>query len=320
MTWSEKLVLVTFLAAAAVVHGGAAVILARWAMRLVLRRPAPRPSPPLRWGRRAVLALAGAGLACFAYAWLVEPYRLTLTRLRIECSKLPAGAAPVRIAFLSDLHCVSKRRLEDRVVQAVADFKPELILFGGDALSRDDGLENLRRCLGGLARLTPTFAVRGNWDFPLPADDFYRDAGVTLLTRDAAPLDLAGRRLCLAGLDIRLADQAGALAKTLPQDAPVIFLHHTPDAIYDVAGRADLYLCGHTHGGQVALPLYGAMITFSRYGKRFEGGAYRVNGTDMYVTRGIGMEGGGTPPIRFLAPPEVVLIELVSGKRGHSTF
>lgn len=310
-----KLVLLFFVAAVIFVYGGTSVVLVRGAVRLVLRRPAPRPSPAARWGRRVLLALAAAGAACFAYSWLVEPYRLTRTHLRIPCPKLSAEASPVRIAFLSDLHCVSTGRLEERMIRAVAEFKPDLILFGGDALSRADGLDNLRHCLGGLARLAPTYAVRGNWDFPLPTDDFYRDAGVTLMAHETVPLQLAGTRVYLAGLDIRFADRAAALAATLPRDAPVIFLHHTPDAIYDVAGRADLYLCGHTHGGQVALPLYGAMITFSRYGKRFEGGAYRVNGTDMYVTRGIGMEGGGTPPIRFLAPPEVVLVELVPGGR-----
>jgi predicted MPP superfamily phosphohydrolase len=61
----------------------------------------------------------------------------------------------------------------------------------------------------------------------------------------------------------------------------------------------------------VALPLYGALITFSRFGKRFESGLYRVGGTALYVNRGIGMEGGGAPRVRFWARPEITLIELV---------
>ena len=310
MTWWEKAVLLAFVAGVAIVFGGSTLILARALVRLVLRRPAPRLSHRVRWTHRILLALAGVGAACIAYGWLVEPYRLTQTRLRIECPKLPAGSSPLRVAFLSDLHCVSTRRLEDRIVEAIGDFKPDLILFGGDALSRGDGLDNLRRCLDQLARIAPAYAVRGNWDFHLPTDEFYREVNVTLLTREVVTLELGGTRVRLAGLSAMLTDQAAAISAGIPQDQPVIFLHHYPGAIYDAAGRADLYLCGHTHGGQIALPFYGALITLSRYGKRFESGPYHVNGTNMYVTRGIGMEGGGTPPIRFLAPPEVVLIEL----------
>jgi len=128
-------------------------------------------------------------------------------------------------------------------------------------------------------------------------------------------LDLGGgRRICLAGVGIGHRFEIPLVAARLPRRGPgrgpVIFLYHYPDAIYGLAGRADLYLCGHTHGGQVALPFYGALITLSKYGKRFEGGRYEVGGTTMYVTRGVGMEGYHTPPIRFLAPPEVVFIEL----------
>jgi hypothetical protein len=74
--------------------------------------------------------------------------------------------------------------------------------------------------------------------------------------------------------------------------------------------KVDLYCAGHTHGGQVALPLYGALITFSKYGKKYEAGLYREGETWLYVNRGIGMEGGSTPRVRFWAPPEVTVIEV----------
>jgi len=72
----------------------------------------------------------------------------------------------------------------------------------------------------------------------------------------------------------------------------------------------DLYCAGHTHGGQVALPFYGALVTFSKYGKRFETGLYRVGETRLYVSRGIGMEGGKIPRVRFCSRPEVTVIEI----------
>jgi predicted MPP superfamily phosphohydrolase len=72
----------------------------------------------------------------------------------------------------------------------------------------------------------------------------------------------------------------------------------------------DLFLAGHTHGGQWRLPGFGAILTSSRFWKRYEGGAYREGGTQLYVSRGIGMEGFGAPRARFFCPPEVVAISL----------
>jgi uncharacterized protein len=98
--------------------------------------------------------------------------------------------------------------------------------------------------------------------------------------------------------------------KEVPPDAYSIFVYHYPDEIYAVAGKVDLYCAGHTHGGQVALPLYGALLTLSRFGKRFEAGLYEVDGTQLYVNRGIGMEGSGAPRVRFFARPEITVYEI----------
>ena len=90
-----------------------------------------------------------------------------------------------------------------------------------------------------------------------------------------------------------------------------ILLYHTPDLAPDAAELGvDLMLSGHTHGGQVRLPLFGAVFTSSLYGKAFEMGRYQLDGLTLYVTRGIGMEGSGAPRVRFMCPPEIVLWEL----------
>jgi predicted MPP superfamily phosphohydrolase len=78
-----------------------------------------------------------------------------------------------------------------------------------------------------------------------------------------------------------------------------------------VEAGVDLYLAGHTHGGQLRLPFFGAIVTASIYGKRYEMGAYRQGDTLLYVSRGVGMEGKGAPRARFLCPPEVVLCTLM---------
>jgi hypothetical protein len=92
-------------------------------------------------------------------------------------------------------------------------------------------------------------------------------------------------------------------------------LYHSPD-LAEAAAQAgvDLYLAGHTHGGQVRLPGWGALVTMSAYGKRFEAGQYRLGPTTLYVSRGIGLEGLRLPRVRFLCPPEIVSIQLSAPK------
>ena len=103
----------------------------------------------------------------------------------------------------------------------------------------------------------------------------------------------------------------GHVLATVPADMPTLLLYHFPDAAHLAAKHGiDLYCCGHTHGGQVALPFYGALVTLSRFGKRYEAGLYRVQDTWLYVNRGIGTE-GSTPRVRFCARPEVTVIDLV---------
>ena len=98
---------------------------------------------------------------------------------------------------------------------------------------------------------------------------------------------------------------------TVPPNAPTVLLYHTPDLIEVAAAEGvDLYLAGHTHGGQIRLPWYGALVTASRYGKRFEAGYYQVGPTQLYVSRGLGFEGLGAPRARFLCPPEIVELEV----------
>ena len=97
----------------------------------------------------------------------------------------------------------------------------------------------------------------------------------------------------------------------VPPEKYTLLLYHSPDLMPE-ASRAgiDLYLCGHTHGGQIRLPLWGAVVTSSKYGKRYEMGCYQAGSTTLYVSRGIGLEGKGAPRMRFLCPPEIELFEL----------
>ena len=265
-----------------------------------------------RWLRRSVLALAAAGLLCAVYGYFVEPYWLSVSHVKISSAKLPSGARPIRIVHISDLHSDPKARLEGRLPQAIAAERPDIIVFTGDSLNSPAGLPIFRACLTELAKVAPTFVVKGNWDaWYWSRLNLFDGTGARELKGNAAEVNVNGVPIWIAGVgvgDERMMDQAIA---SMPPDAFKIFLYHYPDLIKEVAQRkVDLYCAGHTHGGQVALPLYGALITFSKFGKKYEAGLYREDETWLYVNRGIGMEGGAAPRVRFWARPEVTVIEV----------
>jgi predicted MPP superfamily phosphohydrolase len=111
----------------------------------------------------------------------------------------------------------------------------------------------------------------------------------------------------LADLRDRRPDLPGALAG-VPAGAPVVLLAHDPDVFPYVPDRVALTLSGHTHGGQIAIPVLRRAVIPSRYGERYARGHVIEDGRHLYVTSGLGTSG---LPLRLLAPPEVVVLELV---------
>jgi predicted MPP superfamily phosphohydrolase len=224
----------------------------------------------------------------------------------------------VRVVHISDLHCDPRTRLEERLPDIIAAEHPDLIVFTGDSLNSREGLPVLRKLLPRLSAIAPTFAVRGNWDvWYWRKQELFGGTGVEELDGKAARVDVAGTSLVVAGVPFAATDRIGAALEGVPPGVFTIFLYHTPDEILDVAAtnRVDLYCAGHTHGGQVALPFYGALVTLSKFGKKYESGLHREGATWLYVTRGIGMEGGPAPRVRFFARPEITVIELAPPAR-----
>ncbi|MCA1633878.1 MAG: metallophosphoesterase family protein [Acidobacteria bacterium] len=308
---TESFIVQLFVCAVAAVYLFAACAVAR----RMLRR-AGYMGPPSRRvlaAERLSLALACAGVLCFAYGFFVEPYWPEVTRVRVESRKLKGATRPLRVVHISDLHCDPQPRLEERLPGIIAAERPDLIVFTGDSLNSLDGLPVLRALLPRLAQIAPTFAVRGNWDiWNWSKDELFGGTGVRELNGEAVRVEVAGTSLWIAGAPVGAPEKIAAALDAAPPDAFRLFLYHYPDEIPEVAGgrRADLYCAGHTHGGQVALPLYGALITLSKFGKKYESGLYREGETWLYVNRGIGMEGGHAPRVRFFARPEVTVIEL----------
>ena len=269
--------------------------------------------PGQRARRALVLTLAAIGVGCIAYGYFIEPYWLEVVTVRIPTSKLAPGAGPVRLVHLSDLHCDPKARLEQSVIEATREVHPDVILYTGDCINSPEGLPLFRRTMTALAEIAPTYVVKGNYDVWYWSElDRYGGTGAHEIDGDAPVIAVNGAKLMVTGAEYGSSRSMASALRSFRDDAFGIFLYHTPDEIPVVAANGgDLYLAGHTHGGQVALPLYGALITFSRHDKRFEAGLYEVDGMRAYVNRGIGMEGGIMPRVRFWARPELTVFELV---------
>ncbi|NLI76012.1 MAG: hypothetical protein GX442_06160 [Candidatus Riflebacteria bacterium] len=267
-----------------------------------------KPLGRLFYGAIALLLLQ---LACVGWAFLVEPDWIETTRHTLTWAHLPPDTR-VRIVHLSDLHCEDtpgcRARLDD-ACRRIRDEKPDLVCLTGDFAVEPRGVAMAASFVAEVAALAPTFCVRGNWDGG-PARDLHRAGGIWL-ERATHRLTVGSTTLGLAGIDFW---DDGALEAVLPEVAGAdlrIVLCHTPDRMPEAAARgAHLYLCGHTHGGQVRLPLYGAVITLAATGKRFEAGLYKLENMFGYTNRGLGLEGGTAPEIRFLCRPEVTVLDL----------
>ncbi len=228
-------------------------------------------------------------------------------------------APPLRLVELTDIHVgtpdMTIPRLKRIVAQANA-LRPDLVALTGDynggkligGLFRDgDGgrgnLDDAVRPLKALRLRLGTFAVRGNHDEPywtprvLPR---YRMTYLENAHADAGPIVVAG----VDDLSTGHPDVAAALAGIAP-GKPVVLLMHEPDGFADVPGRVALTLAGHTHGGQVRLPLFGAPVTNTRLG--YVRGRYVVGGRTLIVSSGVGTT---ALPIRLGVPPEIVVVTL----------
>ncbi|MCY2927394.1 MAG: metallophosphoesterase family protein [Planctomycetota bacterium] len=311
MTGGDWTRLLLFTSAVGAVGVLSVAITVKWLRRRLGRRPAPARTAAGRWSRRGVLSLAGMGVGGLTWAKFVEPYWIETVRVPIRSDKIASDSIPVRLVHISDLHCDARVRAEDSLIALVGKCSPDLIVFTGDCVNEIKGLVHFRRCMKALAGIAPTFAVKGNCDAGTGIVDYFVDTGVRELRGQWHTLNIAGSKLHVGGLPVEEEHRLDETLAATPRDGFRLFLYHYPDEIYRVAAAGvDLHCAGHTHGGQVALPWFGAIVTLSKFGKRFEHGLYQVDNTHLYVTRGIGMEGGPAPRIRLFARPEVTCIEL----------
>lgn len=296
-----------FVAAVAAIFFAAAVILVYC---LVTKLRGRELALALR--SKIILAIAALGVGCIAYGFYVEPYWPAIEKVEIKTGKFKKGSHRFRIVQISDTHSDPIPRLEERLPALIAEQNPDLIVFCGDAVNSAAATEVFRRLMRDLARVAPTYVVRGNWDAADRSTTLFAHTGVRELVGIPVRHWFYGNSVVISGTATDDPTSVEAALLYIPKREFRIFVHHFPDRIHEVVQeQVDLYLAGHTHGGQVALPLYGALITFSKFDKRFESGLYHVENTWLYVNRGIGMEGGRAPRVRFWSRPEITVIDIV---------
>jgi uncharacterized protein len=314
----DAVVLLTLIFATPLLSGVALASALTWRLARKWRFTPPdkRSWIESRWVVRPALAVLALYAVCFAYGNQVEADWVQTTRTEIKVSEPVLGQDRFRIVHLSDLHLERVGRRERRMLDQVLEAKPQLILLTGDYLNVREGAAALHEVLGALKAPFGVIGVEGNWDTKFVSGEIFQRAGATWLVDDTRVLERDGRRLRVVGQGMTPSRTLKELLPAKDDGAYTIFLHHVPDAVdelrkRDPAQRVDLFLCGHTHGGQVCLPFWGAVITLSKYHKQYERGLYAADGVPMYVNRGVGSGGGGVPHVRFLARPEVAVIDLV---------
>ena len=301
------------------------LIVLQWGFVLLARRRGLIPPDKVSWVERPWVIRAAAGClalyaACFAYGSLLEVRWVGVRRVEIEVDRPVLGYDRFRIVHLSDLHLERFGGRERRMLELAAGASPHLILLTGDYMNVREGGVALGEVLGNLRAPHGVFGVGGPWDDKFPARRLFEAGGAVLLEDESRLIERDGHRLRLVGQGIFPVRPLREILRGLDDGAYTIYLQHSPDAVEELQARepgqrVDLFLCGHTHGGQVRLPFWGAIVTMSRQHRKYQQGLYRAGDVPMYVNRGVGLEGGAVPRLRFLTRPEVAVIDLVCRPR-----
>jgi predicted MPP superfamily phosphohydrolase len=264
---------------------------------------------------RTVLA-GGLGLAVVGAAMGLTQ-RTRVRRHVVHVEGLPAAFEGYRVAQISDLHCgpfASGERVAGWV-STVNGLGADLVAVTGDLIASGGAfVPVVAEALGRLRARDGVFACMGNHDYFTDGEALVHAlerAGVTVLRNRGVDIHRSGgAALHLAGVDDTWTGRAdvGRALGGRPERGPVVLLAHDPALFPEAAERrVDLTLSGHTHGGQLGLPLFARKLNLARVMTRFTSGFYRLGRSTLYVNRGLGTTG---PPVRVGVPPEIVVFTL----------
>lgn len=277
-----------------------------------------------RFRRRAIVVLSTVILLLMTgiiWSIFIEPGRLVINSTTINIPRWHPEHKGLKIAVLTDLHVGSPfndlARLKEIVALTNAQ-QPDLIVLLGDYLIGGitggafiepepiaQGLKDLHAQIG-------VFAVLGNHDWAIDGERVRKalqDVNITVLENDAVRITSNNKDLWIAGVAdawTRKVDIPKILAK-IDDKNPVLLLTHNPDIFPKTDSRIDLVLAGHTHGGQVSLPIIGSPVVPSHFGQRYAKGLVNEKDHQIFISSGIGTS---IFPIRFCVPPEIAVLQI----------
>jgi predicted MPP superfamily phosphohydrolase len=282
--------------------------------------------------KRLILSTALAGAGGAFYSAVVEPRLVHVRRMRIPVQRLPKALDGLTIAHLTDLHrsrVISAEFLAKCIVMANG-LSPDIMVFTGDYLTHHDHFGRLgdlflgerlppaefaRQCAECMSRARAkhgVFASLGNHDHWFDANVVTKtieSAGIPVLRNENRTVQINGEPLAIVGLGDLWTEGVNITRAFRNVDSTFsIVLMHNPDSFEHWPREGShLILAGHTHGGQVNIPLLGPPLVPSRYGQRYAHGLFVRGETHMYVNSGLGMI---PPAVRFNCPPEIALLQL----------
>jgi predicted MPP superfamily phosphohydrolase len=279
---------------------------------------------------RALSVLYTGGWPARLWAMVPAARRVNLIEHELAVPMREKSRPPLRIAFASDLHLgpTTPHEVLDAAFARLREAKADVLALGGDYVFLGATKARVRELQARVSEIPSPFklAVLGNHDFwarPERLAECLDQAGVRVLVDEAVRLPPPHDDVAIVGLDDpltslglaeRIAEQEAVdAALATVADAPVkIALCHSPDGYPEVKGRGvQLLLCGHTHGGHIALPGYRPLWVPSPHGRLWPHGRHQVDGLTVFVSRGVG---GSLVPMRMFAPPDVVVFT-ITGQR-----
>ncbi|MBE0645330.1 MAG: metallophosphoesterase [Bacteroidetes bacterium] len=285
----------------------------------------PTPNSHVDTGRRRFLKQSAAGLAVVSIpnplGGVSADDEFEVVHKRVKLPRLPRELRGLRIVMVSDIHSgpyMSKDDM-DRYVARINALKPDVILLPGDFVqSRNEEVEPVCDAFVKLRARHGVYGSTGNHDYFDDADYISKElahAGVRMLRNEHTLIEVKGKELALVGLDdVRSGHPFDSLFRQavdgLDSSLPNIVLCHKPYYLEEASEYgAGLMVSGHTHGGQFVLArVFGTVITPAALISGYVEGLYRLDATQLYVTRGIGTVG---IPVRFNCPPEITVLTLV---------
>ncbi len=273
--------------------------------------------------RGLLLVIVVVGMALLGRAYATATADPVVRRAQIALPGYPANAPPITLALISDIHVAGPDMPPERLARIVKQLnalKPDMVVIAGDFVSDKrvaTRFYSFTEAVAPLAQLRPrlgSFAVLGNHDFwrnEAEARKSLSAVNVHVFDNDAiraGPITLGGLDDAFTGHD----DLTTTLARMRVLGGPPVLLSHSPDPFPDVPPEISLMLAGHTHCGQIVLPVIGPIATMSRYGKRYACGVIRENGKTLVVGAGLGTS---VLPLRLGAAPDIWLLTLGSPRR-----